>query len=146
MKAGIRKGEQRHQIGRLIFQHLEELSDVGLVSVALQFVRDQFSALREEQGHKTFFTFLKYIADSALTCVWDIDDQCTENMAFFIKKYLEYITTRIAWITFKNLRKFLKISSIFQIAGATSGCPITPTGQPFLWTGGVPHRWRSQLR
>ena len=50
LKAGIRKGEQRHQIGRLIFQHLEELSDVGLVSVALQFVRDQFSALREEQG------------------------------------------------------------------------------------------------
>lgn len=89
LKAGIRKGEQRHQIGRLIFQHLEELSDVGLVSVALQFVRDQFSALREEQGHKTFFTFLKYIADSALTCVWDIDDQCTENMAFFIKKYFD---------------------------------------------------------
>lgn len=89
LNAGIRKGEQRHQIGKLIFQHLGELSDAGLASAALQFVRGQFPALQEEQGHKTFFTFLKHIADSALTCTWDIDEQCTENMAFFIKKYLD---------------------------------------------------------
>ena len=86
---GVRKGEQRHQICRLIFQHLGELSDAGLLPVALQFVRVQFSALREEQGYKTFFTFLNHIADSALACTWDVDDKCTENMAFFIKKFFD---------------------------------------------------------
>ncbi len=85
----IKKGEQRHQICRLIFKHMAELSTVDLSSAALRFVRAQFPALREEQGYNTFFAFLKYIADFALAGAWDIDEECTENMAFFIKKFFD---------------------------------------------------------
>ncbi len=85
----IRKGEQRQQICKLIFQQLGKLSDIGLSSVALQFVKMQFTALYEEQGYKSFFNFLKHVADSALQNTWDIDETCTENMAFFIKKFFD---------------------------------------------------------
>lgn len=87
--SGIEKGEQRYQICKRIFQHLDELNQVSLSSIALQFVKRQFDALRNEQGHKTFFKFLNDIADSALKNTWDIDAKCTEIMAFFIKKYFD---------------------------------------------------------
>lgn len=85
----IKKAEHRYQICKLIFQQLGKLSDVGLSPVALQFVRTQFTALNEEQRYKSFLHFLNYIADSALKNVWDIDEICTENMAFFIKKFFD---------------------------------------------------------
>ncbi|MDD3417522.1 MAG: hypothetical protein PHY47_26620 [Lachnospiraceae bacterium] len=85
----IRKREQRYQICWLIIQYLKKLSSIGLCSTALKFVRKQFPALREEQSHKTFLTFLKHIADSALEEGWDIDEECTENIAFFIKKFFD---------------------------------------------------------
>ena len=85
----LRKGAQRYQICELIFEHLEELANINLLSSALRFVSLQFAALKDEQGHKTFFCFLKCIADSALNNTWDIDEICTENMALFIKKFFD---------------------------------------------------------
>jgi len=87
--SGIEKGEQRYQICKRIFQHLDELNQVGLASAALQFVKQQFDNLRDEQGHRTFFKFLNGIADSALNNTWDIDEQSTETMAYFIKKFFD---------------------------------------------------------
>lgn len=87
--SGIEKEEQRYQICKRIFQRLGELNQVGLSSVALQFVKRQFNALRDEQGHKTFFKFLNDIADSALKNTWDIDEKSTEIMAYFIKKFFD---------------------------------------------------------
>lgn len=86
---GIEKGEQRYQICRRIFQRLSELNQVGLSSTALQFVKRQFDTLKDEQGHKTFFNFLNDIANSALKNTWDINEECTEIMAFFIKKFFD---------------------------------------------------------
>lgn len=86
---GIKKGEQRHQICRLIFQHLSDLSATGLFTDALRFVKSQFPLLREEQGHDTFFAFLKHVADSALAGDWDINEECIENIAFLIKKFFD---------------------------------------------------------
>lgn len=109
---GIRKGAQRYQICKLIFQHLTELSAAHMLSASLRFVRAQFSALREEQGHRTFFVFLKHIADSALEGAWDIDEECTENMAFFIKKFFDR-----ALSTYNDqicLNYFLKFKEIFN--------------------------------
>lgn len=85
----IGKREQRHQICKLVIQYLTKLASIGLCSTALQFVRMQFPVLREEQGYKTFFAFLKHIADSVLEVGWDIDEECTENVAFFIKKFFD---------------------------------------------------------
>lgn len=108
----IRKGEQRHQICKLIFQHLEKLSNVGLASAALQFVKIQFTALREEQGHKTFFHFLNHIADSALESTWDVDEKCVENMAFFIKKFFD---RALSTYNYRNcLNYFKKYEKIFN--------------------------------
>ena len=85
----IEKGEQRYQICKKIFQHLDELNQAGLSSVALQFVSQQFNLLRDEQGHDTFIEFLNIIANSALTNTWDTDERTTEIMAFFIKKFFD---------------------------------------------------------
>lgn len=87
--SGIEKGDQRYQICKRIFQHLDELNQVSLSSIALQFVKRQFNTLKDEQGHKTFFNFLNDIANSALKNTWDIDETCTEIMAFFIKKFFD---------------------------------------------------------
>ena len=108
----IRKGDQRHQICKLIIQHLIKLSSIGLCSAALQFVWVQFPILREEQGHKTFFAFLKYIADSALEGGWDIDEECTERMAFFIKKFFD---RALSTYNDQNCRNyFLEFEKIFK--------------------------------
>lgn len=87
--SGIEKGEQRYQICKRVFQHLGDLNQVGLCPAALQFVKQQFDILKDEQSHKTFFRFLNDIADSALKNAWDIDEKSTEIMAFFIKKYFD---------------------------------------------------------
>ncbi len=85
----IKKGSQRNHICNLVFQHLQELSNINLSASALQFVRRQYNDLREEQGHKTFLFFLNTIADSALKNNWDVDETSVENMAFFIKKFFD---------------------------------------------------------
>lgn len=109
---GIRNGEQRYQICKLIFQHLGKLSDLGLSSAALQFVNVQFTTLKEEQGYRTFFDFLNYIADSALESNWDIDEICTENMAFFIKKFFDRALS--TYNHGKCLNYFKKYEKIFN--------------------------------
>lgn len=111
---GIKKGEQRHQICRLIFQHLADLTAVGLSSVALRFVRAQYPALREEQGHKTFFAFLKHTVDSALARAgaWDTDMECTENIAFFIKKFFDRALSTYNDQNCPNY--FLQVEKIFK--------------------------------
>lgn len=85
----IETAEQRYYICKRIFDHMDELNQIGLSSDALQFVKLQFNALRDEQGHKAFYRFLNDIADSALSTTWDIDEQCTETMAYFIKKFFD---------------------------------------------------------
>lgn len=112
LDGGIRKGEQRYQICTLIIEHLSELSSVNLSSAALRFVRVQFPALREEQGYKAFFSFLKRIADFALEGGWDIDEECTENMAFFIKKFFD---RALSTYDYQNcLHYFLEFEKIFK--------------------------------
>ncbi len=86
---GIEKREQRYQICKRIFQYLGELNQIGLSSVALQFARRQFDALRDEQGYKAFFNFLNIIADCALKNIGDIDEQSAEIMAYFVKKFFD---------------------------------------------------------
>lgn len=85
----IEKAIQRYNVCWLVFERLSKLSDIGLTSVALKFVRNNYAALNEEHGHATFFQFLKHIADSALACDWDTDEESIENMAYFIKKYFD---------------------------------------------------------
>ena len=85
----IEQVTQRYAICRLVFDRLDKLSDIGLMPVALRFVRANYAALNEEHGHAAFFLFLKYIADSALTFDWDTDEESVEIMAYFIKKYFD---------------------------------------------------------
>lgn len=80
---------QRYDICRQIFQQLDKLGTFGLISDALQFVRDNYELLNAEQGYTAFFRFLKGIADSALRCDWDADEESVENMAYFIKKFFD---------------------------------------------------------
>ncbi len=108
----IDKGERRCRICERVFQHLGELNQVGLATVALQFVKQQFNALRDEQGHKTFFKFLNAIVDSAIKNTWDIDEQCTEIMAYFIKKYFD---RALSTYNYQNcFQYFKKFEEIFK--------------------------------
>ena len=79
----------RAELCQLIFQQAEQLSDAQLLSDGLRFVRDNFRALNEENGHASFFRFLRLIADTALRCQWDLSEDSVENMAFFLKKFLD---------------------------------------------------------
>lgn len=73
----------------MIFEHLNQLTELGLTTDALYFVKKNFALLNVEQGHSVFFGFLKSIVDSALISNWDIDDESVENMAYFIKKFFD---------------------------------------------------------
>lgn len=85
----IQKRYHRFEICGLIFEHLNQLTEQGLTTDALYFVKKNFALLNVEQGHSVFFGFLKSIVDSALISNWDIDDESVENMAYFIKKFFD---------------------------------------------------------
>lgn len=85
----ICKTSRRYELCLLVFDHLDTLSNMGLGSAALAYVRNNYRFLNEECGHSSFFHFLKHAADTALTDFWDMDEECVEAMAFFIKKYFD---------------------------------------------------------
>lgn len=85
----IKKKNRRYEICWLIFQNLNILTQYSLTKDALHFVRQNYILLNSEQGHSTFFAFLKHIADAALTKKWDTDKESVENIAYFIKKFFD---------------------------------------------------------
>lgn len=101
----IEKMIQRYQICSLVFEHMSKLSELGLASVALQFVKNNFWSMNQEYGYVEFFQLLKCAADSALTYSWDIDEESVENMAYFIKKYFD---RALSTYNYANLLSYFK--------------------------------------
>lgn len=85
----IRRIHQRYELCQLIFTNLPKLVDAGLCTDALHFVSSQFSLLKSEHGHASFYAFMKHIADTGLNVDWDVDKQSVAMMAFFIKKFFD---------------------------------------------------------
>lgn len=88
-KYEIKKRIHRYEICWLIFQNLDQLVHHNLIKDALNFVQKNYVLLNQENGHSSFYIFLKYIADVSLISNWDTDTSSVENMAFFIKKYFD---------------------------------------------------------
>lgn len=85
----IRKVSQRYEICWLIFEHLDKLLDSGVATTALNFVHSNIESLNLEQEYETIFIFLNHIIKSAQSFNWDINFECVENMAYFIKKFFD---------------------------------------------------------
>ena len=85
----IQKKESRLQLCWLIFDKLDLLAKHFLTNQALNFVRFNFQLLNDEQGHSSFYRFLKHIADSAIRYHWDMDIESVEDMSHFIKKFFD---------------------------------------------------------
>ena len=108
----IQRINQRYELCQLVFSNLPQLVNVGLCTDALQFVRAHFSSLRSENGHTSFYMFMKHIADTSLNHIWDVDEQSVATMAFFIKKFFD---RSLSTYNHRNcLDYFVKYKNIFE--------------------------------
>jgi hypothetical protein len=55
----------------------------------LLFLKSNYTALYEEQGHYKFFEFLNLAMKTFISNDWDIDSKSIEIIAYFIKKYFD---------------------------------------------------------
>ncbi|MBQ8749098.1 MAG: ATP-binding protein [Clostridia bacterium] len=85
----VRKSNQRYRICFLVFEYLDKLLTFGIASHALKFVYNNIDALNIEQEYNDLFDFFCHIARSAQLFNWDINNECVEHMAFFIKKFFD---------------------------------------------------------
>jgi len=115
----IHKASQRYNLCWLIFEYMDKLIKYDLVQKALNFVRKNLNALNDEQNYENYLKFLTHIADSVQNIVWNIDEESIENLAYFIKKFLDrMISTHNEkkiyqyYLKFKNI--ILKLNGISE--------------------------------
>lgn len=103
----IRRINQRYELCQLIFSNLSKIIDVGLCTDALHFVSIQFPLLKSENGHASFYAFMKHIADAGLNIAWDVDEQSVATMAFLIKKFFDRaLSTHNQMFCFEYFQKY----------------------------------------
>ena len=110
----IKKSDQLYEICWIIFENLEKFKKYDLTSTALKFVYNNLKKLSFEQSQSKYYELMSYILTVVKSSCWDIDEECVEFIAYFIKKYFdrilstynhqncynEYYITCVPWVDF----------------------------------------------
>lgn len=85
----IKKPDQLYEICWFIFENLEKFKKYDLTSTALNFVYNNLKKLSFEQSQSKYYELMSYILKVVKSSCWDIDEECVEFIAYFIKKYFD---------------------------------------------------------
>lgn len=106
------KSDQLYKICWIIFENLERFKKYNLTAVALSFVYNNLKKLSYEQSQSKYYELMSYILTVVKSSSWDIDEECVNFIAYFIKKYFD--RTLSTYNHQKCYEEFLNIYNIFS--------------------------------
>ena len=108
----FKKSDQLYKICWIIFENLEKFKKYDLTSIALNFVYNNLKKLSFEQSQSKYYELMSYILTVIKSSYWDIDEECVEFIAYFIKKYFDRMLSTHNHQ--KCYEKYLDICNIFS--------------------------------
>ena len=108
----LKKSEQLYDICWSIFTNIKWFKEYNLTSTALRFVKNNLKRISYEQNQDKYYNLISYIYRTIKSSFWDIDEECVECIAFFIKKYFD---RTISTYNHHNVyTEYLEIATIFS--------------------------------